>query len=239
MAAVLQQQDAIAARRATLLAEASDLDGADEAVVAAELKVRALGKRLTARRTKAAGKLAPRIEVELAELGMEQAEFRVQVTTTDDLADAGPSGLDAAEFLIAANPGQAAAPLRQVASGGEISRVMLAIKSVLVAGDAGCIVVFDEIDANIGGRLGSVLGRKLRALSQPSRQVLCITHLAQLAAYGDHHLHISKTIDGDETHTCVTPVTGDARIEELASMLVGNNITNTTRQQARDLLTGA
>jgi len=128
--------------------------------------------------------------------------------------------------------------LRQVASGGEISRVMLAIKSVLVAGDAGCIVVFDEIDANIGGRLGSVLGRKLRALAQPSRQVLCITHLAQLAAYGDHHLHISKTIDGHETHTRVTPVTGDARIEELASMLVGKNITNTTRQQARDLLTG-
>ena len=170
------------------------------------------------------------------------------------------------------NPGQDARPLRQIASGGELSRVMLALKSILSggattgAGDASggtasgggiSVLVFDEIDANIGGRLGSVIGNKLRALALPAEppaargsapkmrghQVLCITHLPQIAAYADRHFHIVKQVVGTgkakTTKTTVGVLEGDARVEELAEMMAGTKVTPTSRKQAKELLAAA
>src|SRR5205085_6170693 len=127
--------------------------------------------------------LAPLIVKELAELGMEKATFTVAFTkSVQPLA----SGLDQIEFIAQTNPGQLAQPLRKIASGGELSRIMLALKGILAGGERVSVLVFDEIDANVGGRLGSVIGSKLRKLAA-RHQVLCITHLPQIASFADRH----------------------------------------------------
>ena len=183
---------------------------------------------------------------------------------SNSVDEAGPSGLDHVEFLARTNPGQDERPLREIASGGELSRVMLAIKSVLStkktepsSGGGGGIdvLVFDEIDANIGGRLGDVIGRKLRELTgsntsktkDPSDirgrgQVLCITHLPQIAAFADRHFHIVKEVVGGKrktTDTTVRLLEGKARINELAEMLAGSKASQTSRKQAEELLAAA
>jgi DNA repair protein RecN (Recombination protein N) len=186
---------------------------------------------LSRRRSDAAKKLSPLIEKQLAELGMEKAKFRVDVRPDEP----GASGADAVEFIVQTNPGLAESPLRKIASGGELGRVMLALKSVLAAGDRVSVLVFDEIDANIGGRLGSVIGEKLRALAS-HHQVLCITHLPQIACYADRHITVRKESGTKETRTTVRPIEGDERIEEIAEMIGGQRITSTTRAQARELL---
>ena len=157
---------------------------------------------------------------------------------------AGVGSLDRIEFLIQPNPGQDAQPLRRIASSGELSRVMLALKSIFAGSDRISVLVFDEIDANIGGRLGSVIGRKLRDLAHgENHQVLCITHLPQIAAFANCHLRIVKAVAGKgrtkQTSTTVTRLTGDARVDELAEMLTGKDITATTRKQAKELLSAA
>lgn len=186
------------------------------------------------KRLMAAADLAPRIEKHLAELGMPKAKFRVQVSLTQP----GPTGTDAVEFMVQTNPGLAELPLRRIASGGELGRVMLALKSVLAAGDRVSVLVFDEIDANIGGRLGAVIGQKLRVLSQ-HHQVLCITHLPQIACYADRHLTVRKESEGNQTFTIVRPVQGDDRVQEIAEMIGGHQVTATTLAQARELLENA
>lgn len=201
-----------------------------------------LGGKLTKGREKAATKLKPLIEAQLAELGMKEATFGVSFQTVSlDEDDAGPSGLDRIEFLIQPNPGQDAQPLRRIASGGELSRVMLALKSIFAGSDRISVLVFDEIDANIGGRLGNVIGRKLRDLAKgDAHQILCITHLPQIAAFGHRHLRIAKTVEGSgkskQTRTTVTTLEGNARVNELSEMMTGKDITATTRKQARELL---
>ncbi len=139
--------------------------------------------------------------------------------------------------MIAPNPGQPARPLRRIASGGELSRVMLALKSILAQADRVSVLVFDEIDANVGGRMGTIIGEKLRALASV-HQVLCITHLPQIAAFADRHLTIRKKTDAGETVTTVTVVDGDSRIHELAEMTSGKDVTATSLAQARELLEG-
>jgi DNA repair protein RecN (Recombination protein N) len=145
------------------------------------------------------------------------------------------SGLETVEFMIAPNPGQPARPLRRIASGGELSRVMLALKGILAQADRVSVLVFDEIDANVGGRMGTVIGEKLRDLAAV-HQVLCITHLPQIAAFADRHLTIRKTTHKGETVTTVALMEGDARIQELAEMTSGKEITPTALAQARELL---
>ncbi len=180
---------------------------------------------------------------QLAELGMVGATLDVGFEPADDT----PSGRDKVEFLARTNPGQPERPLRAIASGGELSRVMLALKGVIHGGDRISVLVFDEVDANIGGRLGSVIGRKLRALAGGEGeadvarpQVLCITHLAQIAAFGDKHFVIQKKTTGskktDSTATTVAAIEGKVRVDELAEMLAGAEATPTTRKQARELL---
>ena len=188
-------------------------------------------RELSQKRLLAAGQIKPRIESHLHELGMEKAIFSVNLSPTDPT----PSGIDDIEFMIRTNPGLPEAPLRKIASGGELGRVMLALKSVLAAGDRVSVLVFDEIDANIGGRLGSIIGEKLRGLAT-HHQVLCITHLPQIACFADRHLTVRKEQKDNETRTIVRAVTNGERIEEIAEMIGGKKITETTRAQARELL---
>ena len=147
------------------------------------------------------------------------------------------TGIDQVEFLLAPNPGEPLKPLARIASGGETSRLMLAIKTILANADATPTLIFDEIDAGISGRSGQVVGEKLWALGQ-SHQALCVTHLPQIAALGDRHFQVSKEASGERTTTRVSLLDGGARVTELSQMLGGAS-TNASRANARDLLTRA
>jgi len=201
-------------------------------------EVKKLSADLSARRQVVAKKLGPMIEKQLAELGMDKARFSISLTPAPTGADglnATPSGVDIVEFIAQTNPGLAPQPLRKIASGGEMSRIMLALKGILAQSDRVSVLVFDEIDANVGGRLGSIIGNKLRALAD-HHQVLCITHLPQIASYADRHLTVRKQVVGDQTRTSVRTMEGAERLEELAEMIGGQRITDTTRAQAKELL---
>src|SRR5690348_1705697 len=176
------------------------------------------GRQLSAQRQAVAKKLAPLIERELAQLGMEKATFAVSITPAQgaiagESLPAGASGFDQIEFIVQTNPGFAPQPLRKIASGGELGRIMLALKGILAQSDRISVLVFDEIDANVGGRLGSVIGNKLRGLAS-HHQVLCITHLPQIAAFADRHLTVRKESAGNSTETKVRVVEGTERILE-------------------------
>src|SRR5947209_1320914 len=147
-------------------------------------------------------------------------------------------GADQLELTLAANPGEPARPLRKVASGGELSRTMLALKTVLAGHDRLGTLVFDEIDANVGGRLGDVLGQKLAALGQ-THQVICVTHLPQVASYARHHWTIRKVRRGSRTVTRIDFLDEPHRLEELASMLRGESRGTTTMQEAVSMLEAA
>jgi DNA repair protein RecN (Recombination protein N) len=144
-----------------------------------------------------------------------------------------PYGVDRVEFLVETNPGEGMKPLSKVASGGETSRLMLGLKGVLAQADRTPTLIFDEIDQGIGGRVGGVVGRKLRELSR-GHQVLCITHLPQLAAHADQHFKVDKQVHGRRTVTVVNLLQGEARAAELAAMLGGDSAANL--QSAAELL---
>jgi len=202
-------------------------------------KLSRMGQELSQKRQATAKKLEPLVERQLADLGMEKARFTIAFSRMEksevDGGDWGPSGFDQVEFMAQTNPGQLTQPLRKIASGGELSRLMLALKGILAASDRISVLVFDEIDANVGGRLGSIIGGKLRDLAR-HHQVLCITHLPQIAGYANRHLTVRKTVVRNITQTSVRVMEGDERIEELAEMIGGQKITQTTRAQARELL---
>jgi DNA repair protein RecN (Recombination protein N) len=200
------------------------------------------GAQLSALRKKAADQLARGIEAELGDLRMAGAKFAVDIRWDDDPAGAfvgerrvafDSTGLDRVEFLVAPNPGEGLKPLTKVASGGETSRLMLALKSVLARADRTPTLIFDEIDQGIGGRVGMTVGRKLWRLT-PAHQVLCVTHLPQLAAYGDRHLHVEKTVQGTRTLTRVRALEKGERVAELAVML--GTLSETTKESACEIL---
>ncbi len=193
-----------------------------------------VGQRLSAARREAGERLAQAVERELGDLRMERARFSVDLQWQDDPEGAyvgdrrlafDATGLDQVEFLISANPGEPLRPLARVASGGETARLMLALKAVLSRADETPTLIFDEIDVGIGGRVGAIVGRKLWGLAAPgvrgsrAHQVLCVTHLPQLAAYGDTHYHVIKTVEGERTLTHVRQLAGEERVKELAAML--------------------
>ena len=211
---------------------------ANVAPLASELKK--LGESLSARRHAVAKRLGPLVEKQLAELGMEKAKFGVSLApAVGNLSGEGlpatAGGFDQVEFVAQTNPGLLPQPLRKIASGGELSRIMLALKGILAASDRISVLVFDEIDANVGGRLGSIIGNKLRHLAS-HHQVLCITHLPQIASYADRHLTVRKEQTGNRTETKVRTMEGAERLQELAEMIGGQRITDTTRAQAQELL---
>ncbi len=197
---------------------------------------------LSAHRRKAAQSLAQGVERELADLSMAGAQFKVDFQSAEH-ADGLPfegkrmafdeTGIDRVEFLIAPNQGEGLKPLVKIASGGETSRLMLALKNVLARADYVSTLIFDEIDQGIGGRVGAVIGEKLWQLGR-SHQVLCITHLPQLAAYGDQHFRVAKAVTGGRTATRVTGLEGETRIEELAQMI--GPATEANRSAARAAL---
>jgi len=176
-----------------------------------------LGGKLSATRTRSAKKLADKVAKELGELGFKRAEFQIRL---EPLPEPGPSGLELAEFLFAPNPGEPIQPLRQIASSGELSRVMLAVKTALTDQDQIPILIFDEIDANVGGEVATMVGRKMREIGR-SHQVLCITHLPQVGAAGDSHFVVEKRVSDGRTFTDLLAVSGKDREHELARMLGG------------------
>ena len=200
------------------------------------------GQKLSQARRQAAEHLARGIEDELGDLYMEGARFGVDIRWEDapgglQLEDRqlafDASGVDQVEFLVAPNPGEGLKPLARIASGGETSRLMLGLKSVLARADETPTLIFDEIDQGIGGRVGAIVGRKLWGLGR-DHQVLCVTHLPQLAAYSDQHFRVEKQIDGGRTVTRVRRLDGPERVPELAQMLGG--LTRANQESAAELL---
>ena len=198
------------------------------------------GLRLSSIRQKAAEALGKGVETELTDLSMAGARFKVDIQHRPDpeglpiapeqTVSFDENGVDQVQFLIAPNPGEGLKPLVKIASGGETSRLMLALKNVLTKADPVATLVFDEIDQGIGGRVGGIVGEKLWKLAR-QHQVLCITHLPQLAAFGDQHYCVRKQVEEGRTLTLVTPLEGEPRLMELAQMIGGQNKANLNAAQ--------
>jgi DNA repair protein RecN (Recombination protein N) len=195
----------------------AELERLDREIASARSEVERLGHALRKARNKSAPKLAENVRANLRALGFRQSEFEVKLTP---LEEARATGFDGVELLFSPNPGEPLKPLRTIASSGEISRLMLAIKSSLAAHDAVPLLVFDEIDANVGGEIANAVGEKMRKLAA-DHQVLCITHLPQVAAAATTQFVVTKEVVQGRTHSRLTEVTGKARQEEIARMLGG------------------
>jgi DNA repair protein RecN (Recombination protein N) len=209
------------------------LDGALRAEQQNRAQAQVAAEVLHASRVEAAGRLFERALDVLAQLGMPHTRLAIAPLPTDARWTA--SGFDGVEMLFSANPGEDLAPLRRIASGGELSRLLLALKTTIVASDPIETYVFDEIDTGIGGATAEITGRLLQELAR-DRQVLCITHLPQIAAFGRRHFHVHKRVEHDRTFSRVRALEDDEREEELARMLGGVDVADVTRAHARDLL---
>lgn len=195
---------------------------------------------ISKKRYESAKKLEKIVEAEVNELAM-KSQFRIEVSGPDAAENWTASGFDEVEYMISTNPGEPMHPLDQIASGGELSRVMLALKASVEAGSshkktgAQRTLIFDEIDTGIGGRAAEAVGKKLKSLSR-STQVLCVTHLPQIATFADHHYLIEKKKAGDRTKTTVREITHDERTEEVARMLSGAKVSETSLKHAEQML---
>jgi DNA repair protein RecN (Recombination protein N) len=235
--------DALAARKAEIEAELANwenrralLEQLRPARERAEAAARASANALSLARAQGAGPLSQSVREALSQLAMNKALFDVRLTQAMEL---GPEGVDQVEFLFSANPGEPARPLSRVASGGESSRLLLALKQALSGADECCCYVLDEADAGVGGAVAEVVARMLKEISS-HRQVLFITHLPQVAAYADHHLRIEKRErDGRSVSKVVPLQTPGARTEELARMLSGLKVTSEARGAAEALVRSA
>lgn len=187
---------------------------------------------LSSKRRSASKRLEAAVDAELKSLAMPHARFKVEWT---DVLPGRATGIDRAELLITANPGEPPQPLEKVASGGELSRVMLALRTVLAVDRSHKTLVFDEVDAGIGGKAAETVGQKLKQLSF-RYQVLCVTHLAQIAAFADHQYRIEKLVSDGRSVTRIEQLTGEARIEELVRMMSGSHLTQAARQHVKELL---
>ncbi|MEZ4471283.1 MAG: DNA repair protein RecN [bacterium] len=237
----------VIARKQALEAELADIEGAEDTLDRLRLERLAAGKALvavaealSAARRRAARAFTAAVEGELADLAMGGARLAMRFGDVAggvvvDGRNIGQRGQDRVELLLSANPGEEPAALGRIASGGELSRLMLAVKRVIAAADPVGTYIFDEVDTGVGGATAEAIGRKLKAVSQ-ARQAICITHLPQIAALGDHHLHVEKHVEGDRTVSRVVTLDATGRVEELARMLGGARITETTRANAAELL---
>jgi len=227
---------------------------------AADVYLRA-ARALAKRRAEAARRLEKAVEAEINDLAM-KAAFRIEITTSENQTNWSASGIDQVVYMISTNPGEPLRRLEDIASGGEMSRVMLALKASVEAGSDSSVaraaksptsgktgqkwgtqskrapqrtLVFDEIDTGIGGRAAEAVGKKLKALAR-ANQVLCVTHLPQIATFGDHHFVIEKKESAGRTHTTIRPVAGEERTEEVARMLSGAKLTETSRKHAEQMI---
>jgi len=232
--------DELPAQSLRLETELTALDHAEVSLAALEIEMAALtrdyrfaAQRLTEARNSAAGQLGRRITQLMQALGMAGGRFAVSITPSD--AEFGPQGSDDIGFLVSANPGQAPKPLAKVASGGELSRISLAVQVAAASKTAALCMVFDEVDAGIGGAVAEIVGRQLRDLGERV-QVLCVTHLAQVASQAHNQFRVTKLSDGKITRTAVKFLGERERVDEIARMLGGIDITEQARAHAREML---
>ena len=231
--------DAILAVSEAAIRELADLDLGEEGLAAleaetaaAERAAREAAAALSKSRRAAARRLEGRVRAELGELGMKDARFETHFARETALT---ANGFDAVEFYFSANPGEEPRALARIASGGELSRIMLALKSLALEDADAPTVIFDEVDAGIGGSVAEVVGRKLAALAR-RRQVLCITHLPQIAAFADHHFAVEKSTERGRTRSTARRLGAEERCEEIARMLGGLKVTAEARKHAEQLL---
>ncbi len=210
------------------------LDGLERDIAQAKAAYLELARQVGKKRASAAEELGVAVTANMQELGMAGGRLEVALEVLDE-TQAGAAGLERIELLVSANPGQPARPLGKVASGGELSRISLAIQVLTATGAGIPTLIFDEVDVGIGGRVAEMVGRRLRDLGS-KRQVLCVTHQPQVAALGHHHFVVSKQTRKGVTTTHIEYVTADARVEEVARMLGGIEITAQTRSHARELI---
>jgi len=233
VAAMLEYRDKVQARLKDLESRGERLAELDKTIELARGKVDQAGTKLSKARRSAATTLAKTITGELKDLGFQHGVFDVELQGMEPAA----SGMDSIEFVFAPNAGEPARPLRAIASSGEISRVMLAVKAVLADHDSIPVLVFDEIDANVGGAMGTAIGTKLDKVGK-HHQVLCITHLPQVAVFGKTHFSVAKEVVGGRTRTSIASLTPDERVEEVARMLGGRDLTSVTLKHAKEMLKG-
>jgi DNA repair protein RecN (Recombination protein N) len=231
---VLEHAQRSRERRDQLAGAEVALQENEAALAAARGELIELGRALSKARRAAAPRLARAVRERLAELAMDGAAFEIVV----EARDPGPTGADAVEFLIAPNPGVAAAPVREIASGGELSRVMLALMGVVSASQGSTTLVFDEVDAGIGGQTARAVGEQLRALAA-GRQVLCITHLPQIASLAARHFSIRKDTSVEPARTTVAQLADGDVVGEIVRMLGADAEDAAARRHARELLRAA
>ncbi len=244
--AVFLRLESIAQELLNLESLAEDIADAEKRLSTLHNKLVELMTALSQKRKKAAKILAERVEKELASLKMPQTKFQVSFRTVPADSNSDPyltveknvayeTGIDQAVFLIAPNVGEPLKPLSGIVSGGELSRIVLALKAILAQTEAVETIVFDEVDAGIGGGVAEVVGKKLAALAK-HHQIICITHLPQIAKFGDHHFSISKHVAEGRTKTSINSLSIPERIDEIARMLGGESITRATLDHAREML---
>jgi DNA repair protein RecN (Recombination protein N) len=233
--------EAVLLTEAERAAELAELEGTEiqrhdleVALAAAEGDLMGAAQTLSTLRADGSGRLASAVAEVLPDLGMAGARFEVAL---DPLAELGSHGGERIRFLASLNPGFAVDDLARIASGGELSRVMLALKSVLAREDRVPTLIFDEVDAGVGGSVGLAVAAKLAQVAE-HHQVFVITHLAQVAACGTHHLRVEKGEEGGVATTGLTTLTGEARVEEIARMLGGSASSAASQAHARELLGG-
>ncbi|PWE34048.1 DNA repair protein RecN [Maritimibacter sp. 55A14] len=225
--------DDLRARLTALDAGADNIAALEASLAGAQSDYDAAAGALSAARRAAAARLDAAMAAELAPLKMERALFSTDVAE----AEGGPDGRDAVAFLVATNPGAPAGPLARIASGGELSRFLLALKVCLTADAPGLTMIFDEIDRGVGGATADAVGRRLAALAEGA-QLLVVTHSPQVAALGAHHWRVEKRVRGNVTTSAVTALDAAARVDEIARMLAGDTVTEEARAAARALLPG-
>ena len=235
LAEIAAYHNKITAELETLQDSDNRREGLREQYRAQLAEAKALAAKITESRRAAAKRLEAEIIRELAELDMEKVKMRIAVHTGAKLS---AHGFDTVTFEISVNPGEPEKPLSKVASGGELSRIMLALKNVLTAGEDVGMLIFDEIDTGVSGHAAQQIARKLSAIAK-KKQTLCVTHLPQIAAMGDHHLRISKSVRGGRSYTDVSPMDRAHRVDEIARLLSGEQISEAARRNAEELLEAA
>ncbi len=237
--------ESVLAKAAELREELTQLEGSEARIEELQgqvdrnaEEVRALARSLSEARVRAAGRLEARVKKELGSLRMGDMQLQVVVTANPDLSACTATGWDRVDYLLSANPGEPPLPLAKVASGGELSRVMLALKTVLAERDAVPTLIFDEVDAGVGGAVAEVMGRRLKALGA-HHQVFCITHLPQVASKADHHFVVEKVVQQKRTVARARRLEAKAREDEIARMLGGLTITQSVRQTAAEMVSDA
>ena len=243
---VLDHCNKLKIKLGNLVKENKDFESTENKLTTLKSELLKTGNKLTKIRKKTAEKLSKLIKNELGDLGINNAQFQVnildsKINTNEHqirLDNISSAGFESIEFMFSSNLGENVKPLRKIASGGEISRVMLALKGQLAIADNTPLLVFDEIDANIGGRMGKIVGEKLKTVSK-NHQIICITHLPQIASYADQHFKVNKIANNHRTITEIEKLSEEKQLEEIADMIRGEEKNDVTLKQAKEMISDA